>query len=477
MEELIGRDIERKILDDVYNSPKAELVVVYGRRRVGKTYLIKKHFEKEVVFNFTGTIEGSVEMQLDNFNTKLCEWQKLKIETKTPEDWTEALNRLKVYLKPKVKKKKVVVFLDEFPWIDSQKSGFLAAFGYFWNDWCTDQPNLKVIICGSAASWMIRKVIRDKGGLHNRVTEKIRLLPFTLDETERFLKSKKINLEQYHIAQLYMILGGIPHYLNNVKPGESVAQTIDRMCFLKDGLLNNEFVQLYSSLFHKFSHHVEVVKKLSTRAEGFTRKEIIETAKISSGGTTTLVLQELEESGFIKGYKPFDKKKAISQYKLIDEFTIFYFKFIENQKVTGSWDKYMSTASWKVWSGFAFEALCQKHIVPMKQKLGISGVFTTEACWRTRGSEAEKGVQIDLLIDRNDQSINLCEMKFSGEKYTIDATYAEQLQEKIRLFKEKTKTRKSIFVTMVTVFGLVENEYRYSRVQNEIKLEDLFKTN
>ncbi len=474
MKELVGRKIEQDILSDIFQSANAELVAVYGRRRVGKTYLIKKYFEKEIIFSFTGTINGLKNDQLENFNIKLCEAQKLKVLTVNPKSWSEALNRLKEYLKPKVKKKKVVIFFDEFPWLDSRKSGFLAAFSYFWNDWAANEPNLKFIICGSSASWMIRKVIQNRGGLHNRVSKKIRLLPFTLSETELFLKSKKIFLEQYHIAQLYMILGGVPHYLNDVKPGESVAQAVDRICFSKDGILKNEFKELYGSLFHNYKKHIEVVKKLSTKADGFTRSELLGSAKIKSGGTTTLVLQELEESGFIKGYVPFNKNKYDLQYKLIDEFTIFYFKFIENFKVASSWDKFMNKAEWKTWSGFAFETLCQKHLQPIKHKLGISGMFTSAFCWRERGENSQKGTQIDLMIDRADNCINLCEMKFYSEKFRLDKDYVEQLSEKIRVFKEHTQTNKSIFVTMITVFGLVVNEYKYSRIQNEITLADLF---
>ncbi len=474
MKEIVGREIEQEILSDIFQSPNSELVAVYGRRRIGKTYMIRRYFEKEIVFSFTGTINGQKTDQLQNFNLKLNETQKLKLETIPPVSWYEALNRLKAYLKPKLKKKKAVVFFDEFPWIDSQKSGFLAAFSYFWNDWAANQPNLKFIICGSSASWMIKKVIQNRGGLHNRVTKKIRLLPFSLKETEAFLKSRKVHLEQYHIAQLYMILGGVPHYLNEIKPGESVAQAVDRVCFSKDGMLRYEFKELYGSLFHKFEKHIEVVKKLSSRVEGFTRSELIENSKISSGGTTTLVLRELEESGFIKAYIPFDKNKNDFQYKLIDEFTIFYFKFIENQKVQASWDKFMNGAQWKIWSGFAFETLCQKHVGSIKYKLGISGIYSSEFCWRERGDNSHIGTQIDLMIDRADQCINLCEMKFYAEKYRLDKDYVNQLSEKIRIFKEKTRTKKSIFVTMITAFGLVENEYSLSRIQNEIKLEDLF---
>ncbi len=465
--ELIGRNIEQQLLEETYQSSDAELVVVYGRRRVGKTWLIRKYFQKQMAFEFTGQIEGAANVQLENFNRKLSELLGLQIPQMPPGDWPEALNRLKYYLEPLLSKKKQVIFFDEFPWIDSHKSGFLSAFDYFWNDWASKQNNLKVIICGSAASWMIRKVIRNRGGLHNRVTRKIRLLPFTLAETEAFLKSRRIRLERYQIAQLYMVMGGIPHYLKELRPGESFEQTIDRICFNKDGLLTGEFEVVYGSLFHKFESHVAIVKALASRKSGFTRSELIAKTKLSSGGTTSLVLQELEESGFISGYVPFDKRKKDIVYKLADEFTIFYFHFMVRKQLQ-SWATYSNSTSWKSWSGFAFEAICHKHIHRMKLKLGISGIQTQVSAWRNEDT------QIDLLIDRADNCINLCEMKFYDGPFTLHKKYADELQRKATNFKEATKTRKSLFITLVTSFGLKENEYRLSRVQSEILLEDLF---
>jgi uncharacterized protein len=472
--EIIGRKSERELLDKILQSPDSELVVMYGRRRVGKTFLLRQHYKNEIVFDFSGQINGFIEDQLSNFNDKLSERQKLTTHSIPPTSWQEAFLRLKKYLTPILKRKKAVVFIDEFPWLDSRKSRFLSAFDYFWNDWAAQQPNLKVVICGSAASWMIRKVVRNRGGLHNRVTRKIRLLPFTLHETELYLKSRKVNLEKYQILQLYMVMGGIPHYLKEVNPGESFAQAIDRVCFSKDGLLRNEFKELYGSLFHKFENHLAVVKALSTKNQGITRTELIETAKLSSGGTTTLILQELEESGFIMGYIPYDKNKKEVLYKLADEFTIFYFKFIENLKTSGAWDKFVATQTWKTWSGFAFEALCHKHIAQLKNALGISGIYTENSAWQYRGNNENKGVQIDLMIDRGDNCINICEMKFYDGVFTIDKKYAEELQQKVQIFKEKTKTRKSIFITLVTVFGLTQNEYKLGKVQTEIKAERLF---
>lgn len=472
---IIGRETEQILLRDIFNSNEAELVAVYGRRRVGKTFLIREYFKKELAFSFSGQINGSVEDQLSNFNIKLSEQQNIRTATIPPVSWQEAFVRLKGYLQPILKKRKTVIFFDEFPWIDSHKSGFLSGFDYFWNDWASTQPNLKVIICGSSASWMIRKVIRNRGGLHNRVTRKIRLLPFTLKETEEYLKSRKIYLERYHITQIYMVLGGIPHYLKEVRKGESFAQSIDRICFSKDGLLRNEFKELYGSLFHKFENHVAIIKALNAKSEGLTRKELIGQSKLSSGGTTTLVLQELEESGFILGYIPFDKKKNEVLYKLADEYTIFYLKFIDNLKTTGSWEKFSVGNSWKIWSGLAFEAICHKHLTQIKHTLGIQGIYTETSSWRTPGAEQSKGAQIDLLIDRADQCINVCEMKFYESSFTIDKEFAERLSEKLIIFKEKTKTRKSVFLTLITTFGVFENEYKLSRVQSEIKIDDLFK--
>lgn len=469
---LVGREIEQELLKEILQSNEAELVAVYGRRRVGKTYLIRQYFKKKMVFDFSGQINGLVEDQLVNFNQKLGQRIGLAYPIVAPANWQEAFNRLRAYLEPKVKKQKSVVFFDEFPWIDSHKSGFLSAFDYFWNDWASQQKNLKVIICGSAASWMIRKVISNRGGLHNGVTRKIRLLPFTLHETEAYLKYRKVKLEPYQIAKLYMVMGGIPHYLKELRRGGSFEQAIDRICFTKDGLLRNEFKELYGSLFHKFENHLAVVKSLSTKREGLTRSEIIEKSKLSSGGTTSLVLQELEESGFIMGYVPYDKNKKGVVYKLIDEFTVFYFKFIENKRAAGpgTWIKESTGSSWKSWSGFAFEALCHKHISQIKNALGLSVIHTEISAWR-----AKDEAQIDLLIDRADHCINMCEMKFYDGEFTVDKKYAQELRRKAQVFRERTATRKSIFTTIVTTFGVKENEYKLNGIQSVVVLKDLFK--
>ena len=369
-----------------------------------------------------------------------------------------------------------MLFFDEFPWIETRKSGFLKAFDHWWNTHASKFPNLKVVICGSAASWMIEKIINNKGGLHNRVTQSIRLLPFTLGDTEAYLKSRGIVLEKYSILQLYMAMGGIPHYLRNVDPGESPAQVIDKLCFAKDGILKREFANLYTALFSNAENYELVIRTLAKKKTGFTRNEIIQETGLSSGGTITKILNDLEESGFITAYIPFQKNKNDSIYKLTDEYSLFYLKFIENAKdnESGAWLRQYNTNTYVTWSGFSFEAVCLKHILQLRRSLGIEGVRTHAAAWRYTPEKGEQGAQIDLLLDRQDRCINVCEIKFSGAEYVIDKKYASELDNKINVFRSQTKTKHTLFPTIITTFGTKRNEYYLGRIQAEITMEKLF---
>lgn len=477
MKEIIGRIEEKQILEQTLKSTEAELIAIYGRRRVGKTYLIRKAFQKHMIFEFSGVHNAGLKDQLTNFRNTLAEAMQLPIPPVIPANWTEAFQMLKNYAEPLLKKGKCVIFLDEFPWLSSVKSGFLPAFEFFWNSWGTKQNNLILTICGSAASWMIQKVVNNKGGLHNRITKKIRLLPFTLAETSLYLKHSNVNLDYYQIMQLYMAVGGIPQYLKEILPGQSAAQNIDRICFTKDGVLQNEFNNLYQSLFAEADKHISVVRALAAKPAGLTRKEIIDAGDLSTGGRATLLLEELTESGFISAYVPFEKNTRDSIYKLSDEYSRFYLKFMENSRATGTgtWIKLSAAPSWRSWSGTAFESVCLKHTTEIKAALGIAGVYTEESAWRYVPGKGQQGAQIDLLFDRQDFCISICEMKFSNTTFTIDKTYAAELVQKTDVFKNKTKTRKTLFIVMVTTFGTQDNSYKVGLVQNDIKLEDLFR--
>lgn len=444
---LIGRVSEISVLEEAMLSPEAELIAVYGRRRVGKTYLIRTVYENDIVFEISGLNNMPMTDQLENFSDKLMAAFNLPIEIATPKNWLQAFRQLIQLLEPRLSSKKQVIFLDELPWFDTPKSGFLAAFDNFWNSWASKQRGLVVVICGSAASWMIQNIVRNKGGLHNRITRRMRLMPFNLNETELFLQSKYINLERYQIIELFMITGGIPHYLKDIRRGESVIQNIDRLCFTNDGLLIDEFKDLYAALFDNADKHVSIVRALAQNSTGLMRGEIIEACQISSGGGLTKMLEELLESGFISEFIPFNKTSKDAIFKLTDEYSLFYLKFIENSKAigTGAWLDKSASASWRSWSGLAFENICLKHTPQIKKALNIYGIYSEQSAWRYVAKGDDKGTQIDLLIDRRDNCINLCVIKFSITKFTIDKKYAEELAAKRRIFIAQTGTKKMIF--------------------------------
>jgi len=475
MQTIAGREDEQVILQKIIKSGEPELVVVYGRRRVGKTYLIRTVFEKQMAFEYSGVHNATLEQQLESFGEALSAAVGLPLAK--PTSWVQAFKTLTNYLTPIIKRQRKVIFIDEFPWVSTPRSGFMQAFESFWNMWASRQKNLVVVICGSAAAWMIQKVINNRGGLHNRVTKKIRLLPFTLAETEQFLKNRKITLDRYQVLQLYMAMGGIPQYLKEVGKGESATQAIDRACFTKSGLLHEEFKHLFNSLFDGAGYHMAVIRALAKKGMGLSRNEIIEACKLTSGGGTTQLLEELTESGFITPYIPFDRTAKDCIYKLTDEYCLFYVKFIENSKITGvgAWEKFSAGASWKSWSGAAFESVCMKHTQQLKRALGIGNVHTETSVWRHRPKEGGEGTQIDLLIDRRDMCINVCEMKFTTDGYEISKSDAKELENKLMVFRTITQTRKTLFLTMVTTHG-VKNTMQYAGlIQNEITMGALFK--
>lgn len=473
MRSIVGRHREIEIFNKYYKSANSEFIAVYGRRRVGKTFLIRTVFDQKFTFQLTGIGNATLKQQLTNFH--------LSIQKKDPTasflpatSWIEAFQQLISFLEKNSDSKKVV-FFDELPWFDTAGSGFIQALEHFWNSWASARTDILFITCGSAASWMINKLINNKGGLHNRVTGRIKLLPFTLSECEEFLNSKKTVLDRYQLIQLYMVFGGIPFYWDEVQPGSSAAQNIENICFAENGLLRNEFNNLYASLFSKSDRHITIVRTLAQKSKGLTRDEIITGSGLANAGSATRLLEELETSGFIRKYVPFGKKMRNSLYQLTDFYSLFYLKFIENSRLMeqNNWLSMIDSPKWRAWSGYAFEQVCMHHVQQLKMALGISGVQTEVSSWRS--STSTQGAQVDLVIDRRDQVINLCEMKFSINPFTIDKSYAADMQNKIGTFRSETGTRKSVFLTMVTTYGLLQNSYSAALVQNDLSMDILFK--
>lgn len=474
---VIGRDHEKEILNELIASEKAELLAVYGRRRVGKTYLLRSYLAEHMVFSCSGQIDGIKTAQLSNFHKQLNIWFPKNKTIAISKTWDQAFTVLEKCLNTLKNNKKKVIFFDELPWFETRKSGFLSAFSYFWNMYAERRSDLLVVICGSAASWMIKKVVNNKGGLHNRITRRIRLMPFNLAETNLFLQHKNISFNTYQLCQLYMVTGGIPHYLDGVKKGKSVAQNIQQLCFTKDSLLQQEFDNLYKSLFSFPEKHIAVVAALSKKQKGLTRTELMKTGKLPTGGSLTNVLNELTESGFVLKTYPFGKRDRDSLYRLMDEFSLFYFRFM--QKAPAEEKNYWFTLSqgqaYKSWCGYAFENLCLRHIPQIKAALGISGIATTEASWYHAGKAKTDGVQIDLLINRADNSINLCEIKFGETPYTITKADATQIDQHRMLFTQFTSSRKMLYLTWITPKGIADNNWKQQVCDVEITLEQLVK--
>ena len=470
---LIGRERERQRLLDAYKSRNSEFVAVYGRRRVGKTYLVREVFANKTAFAHSGLANADKRSQLRAWVDSLKEYG-MDIPA-IPKTWIDAFALLKELVR-KSKSRKKVLFIDEMPWMDTQHSGFVTALEHFWNGWASGRKDVLLIVCGSATSWIINKVIKNHGGLHNRVTVRIYVRPFTLYECEKYVQGNGLSLSRRQILECYMVMGGVPFYWTFLRKGKSMAQNIDEMFFAPEGSLCGEFEELYASLFKKTDVYVAIVTVLATKQAGMTRKELLKEAKLNNNGNLSKALADLENCGFIRKYSPLGKKERGAVYQLIDFYTLFYFRFLSDNRNLDPhfWTLSQETPQYYAWSGLAFERVCFEHVEQIKMALGISGVLSNVYSWRSKADATlEKGAQIDMLIDRKDQVITLCEMKFSKRRFAIDAGYDEVLQNKVARFRAETGTRKAIHIALVTSMGLVQNEY-VDDVQNVLEMNDLF---
>ncbi len=485
MDNIVGRKNEKHVLDQVLRSAEPEFLAVYGRRRVGKTFLIREFFKKaDFYFEIVGLQSGALSAQLQNFEDIFYKQFQKRKDAAPLNNWNEALKLLIAEVDKMSIKGKVIFFFDELPWLAYRKSNFLQALEYFWNSWASKNRNVVLVVCGSAASWMLNNIVHNKAGLHNRITRRIRLLPFTLKETEDYLKTRRIHLDRKQILEIYLAMGGVPHYLKQIEKGQSSIQNINRICFTKEGLLTDEFDKLYQSLFENSDIYMQVVRTLNKKRMGLTRTELLKIIRIETGGGITKVLTALEESGFISRAIPFGQKSNKALYRLEDEYSVFYLTWIEhaskmvlNKSEHSYWLQKRSTPSWRSWSGFAFESVCQKHIDQIKTGLGISGMSTTESGWHYKPRrKAEMGAQIDLLIDRSDNCITICEMKYSDLEFVIDKKYHRELKHKVECFKNQTRSKKTVFLVMVTTYGVKENQYSEEVVSEDLKMDVLFQS-
>jgi len=452
-------------------SGKPEFVAVYGRRRVGKTYLVSEHFANKFAFSVTGVSDGNKKTQLREFHRALTKYYNGPAAM--PKDWPEAFGLLEERLEQDTTSGKKILFIDELPWLDTFKSGFLSALEHFWNAFASRRPDILLIVCGSAASWIIKNLLENYGGLHNRVTETIVVEPYQLSDCEAFYRSRNIAFNRQQIAEAYMILGGIPFYMDAMDKMLGLNQNIDLLLFEKNAILSNEFDRLYRSLFRNADNHIRVVETLSKTGAGMTRQEIAAACGLSDGGGLSKVLAELEACALIGRDFDLNKKRNGDYYKLIDFYSLFYYKYLKGRKNTDPhfWTNYLSDPSHRAWCGYAFERLCAAHVNQIKARLGIAGVITEIFAFRSK--QGKGGAQIDLVIDRKDGVINLCECKFTNKPYALTEKDMADLERKKEVFLKETGTKKAIHLTMITANGLVQNAHR-NEIHSEITLDDLF---
>ena len=468
---IIGREAEQELLQEYLVSGRSEFVALYGRRRVGKTFLIREVLGTDFVFYASGVLNGTGVEQIENFNKEIIDFGGNKLVP--AKNWSEAFDNLKTLIESSVKKGKKVVFLDEVPWMSTPKSGFLSALDHFWNRYISMRKDVLLIICGSAASWIIENFVNNTGGLHNRLTGEICLRAFTLQECEAYYREKGIDIPRYQVAEAYMIFGGIPYYMDFFRPKYSLAQNVDEIFFRENAPLRNEYANLYRSLFRNPEGHMRVIEALASKNYGKTREEIIAATGMSEGGGLSKVLGELAVSGFVREYRAFGKKKRDSLYQLTDPFTLFCLRFGKKRDVYADdfWLRFCTTPAHSSWAGYAFEILCLLHVQQIREALGISGVMTEVYSWKSK--TFNPGAQIDLVIERGDQVINLCEMKYSSSEYLIDKATDQNLRNKRSAFIAETRTRKAAHTTMITTYGLHRNSYQ-AGIPFEISLDDMF---
>ncbi len=470
---IYGRKAETKLLNDILRDESSHFVAIYGRRRIGKTFLIRECFGYRFTFQHAGVSKGGREKQLFAFQAAIrdCGGQT----PKKAGNWLEAFEDLKELVRNSTEQKKVI-FLDELSWMDTARSDFLPALENFWNAWASARRDVILIVCASATSWMLSKVIHDKGGLYNRITEEIRLEEFSLGDCEEYVRSAGMTFTRNQIIQYYMVFGGVPYYWTFLEKGLSITQNIDRILFAKTAPLRDEFKYLYAAIFKKPEEYVKIIETLSRKKAGLTREELIEKSKIPNSGDLTRKLEELESCGFIRKFRAYGMKKKQAVYQLMDFYSLFYYSFLEKEPTdVHFWSNQINTPRVSAWSGLAFEHVCLNHVDRIKEKLGISGVYTDVNSWYGK-PDPERGIegaQIDLLIVRKDQVINLCEMKYSDSDFTVDEKTDRAIRKKVRSFISATGTKYAVFPTLVTTYGLADGSYA-DIFQSVVTIDDLF---
>ena len=474
---IIGRKNEIRLLESLRHSHEAEFVALYGRRRVGKTYLVERFYDNLFAFHVVGISNGRMRDQLGAFRSAINNHGGNR--KKAYSGWQEAFSDLMELLSSDSVQRdplsgKRVVFFDELPWLDTQKSDFFTWFEHFWNSWGHAQSDLILIACGSASSWIQRKLCKNKAGFYRRVTQEINLQPFTLGECERYCNDfLRLGWTRKQAIEAYMIFGGIPQYYRSLRPELSLAANIDLLCLSQTGPLHDEFSAVMSSIFKVPAPYEAVLETIAQRRGSVSRAELNQNKKLPSDKSLTKILRDLTTCGFIREFRMTPQNRYGLLYQLTDPFVRFHFDIIEPRSVQ-RWVDYVGTPSHAAWAGYAFELVCLLHVRQIKRALGIENVVSSDYAWESSGGTS-RGAQVDLVIDRKDDLVELCEMKYCRGEFEIDTAYANKLLNKAEAFRrEHPRYHKAIHIVMVTLLGVAHNAQYREVVASEVRGEDLF---
>lgn len=470
---MVGRLKEQGELQRALESPESEFVAVYGRRRVGKTFLINETFQGRFAFHAAGLESAPKGLQLESFCDAIRKQGNPKC--KRPKTWIEAFSSLETLLESKPEGKKVV-FLDELPWFDTHKSNFLAAFEWFWNGWACLRKDIVLVVCGSATTWIVKNVLHSRGGLYNRVTRRIHLEPFTLAECEQYAAYRHLDYTRSQLMECYMALGGVAFYWSLLRGDLSVAQNFDRLFFGASDEMRLEASRVFTSLFKTASRHIEIVKLLAKRKVGMTREEVIAELGKDSNGDISVCLEELSQCGFIRRYNPVNQLKKGAVYQLMDNFILFHDEFLARRQGNDPqyWTKNMNSPRINNWRGRAFERVCLWHVPQIKQRLGILGIEANVHSWRGRGEGPDDpAAQIDMLIDRADGLVDICEIKYSAEPYEMTKEENDKILHRCSAFQKNGHARRSVRTILIASSGLKPGKYS-SNIMSVVTGDDLF---
>lgn len=438
MKRFVGRELELKKLRAIGEADEPSIVVVYGRRRVGKTELLEQAFRHRNILKFEG-IEGLSEKdQYANAMRQLAKYVGEDLLTKVQiTSWSEFFDLVARYTKEGT----WTIYLEELQWLANYESKLLSELKYAWDNQFRRNPKLLLILCGSAPSFMLEKVVHSKA-LYNRSQHEIHLQELSISETKLFLK----NRSDREIFNAYLSVGGIPEYLKWVDKESSVFQGLCTHAFTSGSFFSREFEKIFTSSLANNKHYREIIETLS-RCKFLSREELAEKLKLTSGGTLSILLTDLEKCGFISKYCPYNLSNSsnVIRYAIADNYLHFYFNFIrpiQSKIENGDYNEVPQSAikmdSYAKWLGFAFERWCRKYSRVIAKILGFSGVQYRSGAYFSRATnKKDPGYQIDLVFDRADKVYTICEMKYLQSPAGIKVI--GDMERKLSFFPNKGK--------------------------------------